>query len=140
MLELIATIVFLGSVFGIVFILLKKIPILAEMPSVVEGQKRESLVSRAKEGFKNLPLIRDIFSGILLQKTLSKIRVLTLKVESKTAAWLHKLRVKSQTEKEKVKDNYWTEVKNEVKNETKTESSALSIEKEEKKSNLNLPR
>lgn len=133
MLELIATIVFLGSVFGIVFILLKKIPILAEMPSLAEGQKRESLVSKIKEKFKNLPLIRDIFSGILLQKTLSKIRVLTLKVESKTAAWLQKLRVKSQTEKEKVKDNYWTEVKNEVKSETGKDSELPPSGNEEKK-------
>jgi len=137
MLELIAIIIFLGSVFGIALILMRKIPILAEMPQLAEGQKKESLASKIKNGFKNFPVIRDIYSGILLQKTLSKIRVLTLKVESKTAAWLQKIRVKSQTEKDKVKDNYWTEVKNEVKSETniqrKSDSQLPSSNNEEKK-------
>jgi len=137
MIELIATIVFLGSVFGMSFILLRKIPVLAEMPEVVEGQKKVSLSSKIKERFKNLPLIRDIFSGILLQKTLSKFRVLTLKVESKTATWLQKLRIKSQTEKDKVKDNYWTKVKNEVKSEAniqaKNDSQLPPSSNEEKK-------
>jgi len=133
MLELIATIVFLGSVLGIVFILMRKIPILAEMPEVTEGQKKESLPSKIKKRFKDLPLIRDIFSGILLQKTLSKIRVLTIKAESKTAAWLQKLRIKSQTEKGKAKDNYWTEVKNEVKSEEKNSSQVPPPGHQEKK-------
>jgi hypothetical protein len=73
----------------------------------------------------------------LLQKTLSKIRVLTLKLESKTASWLQKIRVKSQTDKAKAKDNYWTEVKNEVKNEadvqTKNDSKSLPSNNEKKK-------
>jgi hypothetical protein len=117
MLELIALIIFLGSVFGMASVLIKKIPILVEMPEVVEGQKKEGLTSKIKGGFKGLPLIRDIFSGIFLQKTLSKTRVLTLKIESKIAGWLQKLRVKSQTEKDTAKDNYWTEVKKEIKSE-----------------------
>ena len=137
MLELIAIIIFLGSVFGIAVILVRKIPILAEMPQVAEGHKKESFASKIKNGFKNFPVIRDIYSGILLQKTLSKFRVLTLKIESKTAAWLQKIRVKSQTEKDKVKDNYWTEVKNEVKSETniqrKSDSQLPSSNNEEKK-------
>jgi hypothetical protein len=135
--ELIAIIIFLGSVFGIAVILMKKIPILAEMPQVAEGQKKESFASKIKNGFKNFPVIRDIYSGILLQKILSKIRVLTLKVESKTAAWLQKIRVKSQGEKDKAKDNYWTEVKNEVKSEasiqTKNDLKSPPSDNEEKK-------
>jgi len=137
MLELIAIIIFLGSVFGIVVILMRKIPVLAEMPQVAEGQRKESFTSKIKTGFKNFPIIRDIYSGILLQKTLSKIRVLTLKLESKTAAWLQKIRVKSQTEKDKAKDNYWTEVKNEVKSEVnipaKNDSQLPSNNNEQKK-------
>jgi hypothetical protein len=137
MLELIAIIIFLGSVFGIIVILMRKIPILAEMPQVAEGQKKESFASKIKNGFKNFPVIRDIYSGILLQKTLSKFRVLTLKVESKTASWLQKIRVKSQTDKDKAKDNYWTEVKKEVKSEaniqTKNDSQLPPSNNEEKK-------
>jgi len=117
MIELIAIIVFLGSIFGIGFVLLKKIPILAEMPEIAEGQKKEGLIFKLKERCKSLPIIRDICSGILLQKTLSKIRVLTLKIETKTGSWLQKLRIKSQTEKTKENDGYWSEVKNEVKSE-----------------------
>jgi len=116
-LELIAIIIFLASAFGISFVLLKKIPVLAEMPEIAEGQKKESLILKLKEKCKTLPVIRDICSGILLQKTLSKIRVLTLKIENKTGSWLQKLRIKSQTEKTKENDSYWTEVKNEVKSE-----------------------
>jgi hypothetical protein len=134
MLELIALIIFLGSVFGMASMLAKKIPILAEMSELAEGHKKESLASKIKEGFKSLPLIRDIFSGIFLQKTLSKIRVLTLKIESKIAGWLQKLRVKSQTEKDNAKDNYWTEVKNEVKGEAKDDSQVRPSNNEEKKS------
>lgn len=133
MLELIAIIIFLGSVFGIVVILMKKIPVLTEMPQVAEGQRKESFASKIKTGFKNFPVIRDIYSGILLQKTLSKIRVLTLKVESKTAAWLQKIRIKSQTEKDKAKDNYWTEVKSEVNIQTKNDSQLPASNNEEKK-------
>jgi len=133
MLELIATIIFLGSVSGLAVILMRKIPILVEMPKLAEGQKKESFASKTKERFRGLPVIRDIYSGILLQKTLSKIRILTLKVESKTAAWLQKLRLKSQTDKDKAKDNYWTEVKNEVKSETKSDSSLPPSDSEEKK-------
>ncbi len=103
------------------------------MPQVSEGQKKESSLSKLKERFKNLPLIRDIFSGILLQKTLSKIRVLTLKIESKIAAWLQKLRMKSKTEKDKKKDNYWTEVKNEVKNNTNSNIQTSESNSEQKK-------
>jgi len=133
MLELIALIIFLGSVFGMASVLIKKIPILVEMPEVVEGQKKEGLASKIKGGFKGLPLIRDIFSGIFLQKTLSKTRVLTLKIESKIAGWLQKLRVKSQTEKDTAKDNYWTEVKKEIKSEVKDDFQVPPSNNEEKK-------
>ena len=117
MLTLIAIIIFLGSIFGIGIMIFKKIPVLAEMPEMAEGQKKESLIFKLKEKCKTLPVIRDICSGILLQKTLSKIRVLTLKIETKTGSWLQKLRIKSQTEKTKENDSYWSEVKNEVKSE-----------------------
>jgi hypothetical protein len=133
MLELIALIIFLGSVFGMASMLIKKIPLLAEMPELSEGQRKESLASKIKERFKGLPLIKDISSGIFLQKTLSKIRVLTLKLESKTANWLQKLRVKSQTEKDNAKDNYWTEVKKEVKSEAKDDLQVPPSDSEEKK-------
>jgi len=131
--ELIALIIFLGSVFGMASVLIKKIPILVEMPEVVEGQKKEGLASKIKGEFKGLPLIRDIFSGIFLQKTLSKTRVLTLKIESKIAGWLQKLRVKSQTEKDTAKDNYWTEVKKEIKSEVKDDFQVPPSNNEEKK-------
>lgn len=120
MIELIVIIVFLVSIFGIITIVFQKIPVLVEMPEVAEGQKKENLIFKLKEKCKNLPLIKDICSGIILQKALSKLSVLTLKIESKTSNWLQKLRIKSQTEKEKVNDNYWTEVKKEVKNDSQS--------------------
>ncbi len=116
MIELIAIIIFLGSVFALGAILHKKLPILVEMPQVSEGQKKQNFILKLRDRCKKLPVVRDVCSGIFLQKTLSKIRVLTLKIESKTSSWLQKLRIKTQIEKKKENDGYWSEVKNEVKN------------------------
>lgn len=120
MIELIAGIVFLGSIFGMGFILVKKMPVLVSLPEVSEGIVRENFILRLKGRIKNLPFIKSFSLELFLQKTLSKIRVLILKLENKIANLLQKLRKKSQENKTKENDNYWTKVKSSIDEDKKS--------------------
>ena len=52
---------------------------------------------------------------MLLQKVVSKARVLSLKADSKTFSWLKALREKNQ-QKKLDDENYWDDIKNSTKN------------------------
>lgn len=112
MLELIALVVFIGSLIGIVIIVLQKIPVLLELPetSPTPFNWKELLIK-----IKNLLPLRDFSFEIFLQKILSKIRILTLKTDSKTSNWLQKLRERTQKKKFGENDNYWEKVKKSTK-------------------------
>ena len=110
MIELIAKIILMGSIFGIGLILFRKIPVLLEMP--VDIQKTEKpFFSNLINKNKSFRMIKTISLENVLQKILSRIRILTLKVENKTSKWLQKLREKSQKKKEIENDNYWEELR-----------------------------
>ena len=104
MVQLIATIIFLGSVLGIVFILYKKIPVLVELPKngdhgLSKGKFILKIENRTKE-------IYALFSKqIILHKFLSWVKVMTLKAEIKIDTLLHRIRKKAQqTDKENGKN------------------------------------
>ena len=110
--NLIAIIVLLGSLLGMGIILYRKMPIFAEL-SKETAEEKENLFPRL-----NLDIIKRFFpvksfslEGFL-HKILSKIRVLALKIENKTATLLEKLRTKKREEKEGAVDNFWAELKN----------------------------
>ncbi len=110
MIEIIFIIVFLISLIGIGMILFQKIPFLLELPEdkSVEFNWKELLVKTKRVlPFKNFSLEK------YFQKVLSKIRILTLKIDNKTSSYLQKLREKTKKKqvKEKKNDNYWQEVK-----------------------------
>lgn len=111
MAELIATIIFFGSVLGMGVILARKIPILVTLPPKIKPQK-ESLFARLKDKIRILNPLKTFPSEIFLQKILSKIRVLTLKIDHLTGNWLLKLREKAKKKKEIENDKYWQELKN----------------------------
>jgi len=106
MLEIIFTIILFGSIFGMAVIIVRKVPTLSELsPQEVEEQ---GALGKLKEKIKNNGAFRSFSGELLLQKLLSKIRVLTLKTESKTSNWLMKLRQKN---KDKFSGDYWKKVK-----------------------------
>jgi len=108
MIELISGIIFLISTIIVGVIVLRKIPILKGMPEVVS---EKSLGAELGEKIKGAPGIKNISFEMMLHKTLSKVRILTLKTDSKTSTWLQQLREKSQKKKLGENENYWKEVK-----------------------------
>lgn len=113
MLELIATIILVGSLMGIAVILWRKLPLLNQLPTS-EVTTGPSLISKIKNKIHPVQLIKNLPMETFLQKVLSRFRVFTLKTEQKTALWLQKLREKSARKKKFENDNYWGKIKNEA--------------------------
>jgi len=121
MAELIAITILVFSLIGIGVILFRKIPALVELPERTEKTPKENLWLKLnwlklnwlklKERIRNTSVYKNFFSEIFLQKLLSKVRVLTLKIENKITFWLQKLREKSQKKKTEDEDNYWKKLK-----------------------------
>jgi len=133
MAELIAITILIFSLIGIGVILFRKIPVLAELPEIpsqIRLKKERFLFLRIKTKIKELPILKSFSGEIFLQKLLSRIRILTLKVDIKTFNWLKKLREKSQQKKE---DNYWEEIKKTVRERVKRQK------KIKKQNNSDLP-
>jgi len=110
MIELIFTIILVISLIGIGVILFRRMPDLVQLPDQpIEFQK--VMVLKIRQGVKRLPGIKDFSYEIYLQKVLSRIRVLTLKTDSKTSGWLERLRKKQNQENGNNNDKYWEELK-----------------------------
>ena len=112
MFELIFSIILICSLAGMGVIVFRKIPVLLELPETVPSQFnwKELLIK-----IKNLLPFKSFFFEVFLQKILSKIRILSLKTDSKTSSWLQKLREKKQRKKFGEDDNYWEKVKKSTK-------------------------
>ncbi|MDP2664025.1 MAG: hypothetical protein Q8P08_01130 [bacterium] len=108
MIELIALIVFFVSLAGILVVAFRKIPQLLELPEAgpltLDWKK---LRGRAK----GLPFLENLSFDLLLQKTLSKFKIITLKTENRTSNLLQRLREDSKKKKFGEDDNYWEEIK-----------------------------
>ncbi len=97
------------SVLGIVLILVKKIPVLVELPEASAPVLSNVFKERAER-------VAPDFSGFspekFLQKVLSKSKVFILRAEHKVDGQLRKLRRKNKSEKKDfVNDEYWDELK-----------------------------
>jgi hypothetical protein len=108
---LISAIVLAGSIFGILSVVFRKIPILTELPEVREGYLKEPVWTKIENRIKNSKHVKSFSFELFLQKLLSKIRVLTLKIESKTASQLQTLRQRAQRKNLLGEDNYWEKLK-----------------------------
>ncbi len=121
--EIAAIIILFSSLIGIGVILFRKIPVLAELPdykpSNVVMSSPVKWYKNLKEKVKNISFFKSFSSGVFLQKILSKIRILSLKVENKIAFWLQKLRERSLKKKNLENDNYWEELKKPTNKEDK---------------------
>ena len=112
MANLIALIIFFISLTGILIIIFRKISVLAELlpqeienPGIFKKVKNKIRINEFTKAFSS--------KEILLQKILSKFKILTLKTENKTSNWLTKLRQRSLKKKDKKEftGNYWKKLK-----------------------------
>jgi hypothetical protein len=110
--EIIASIVLIGSLFGAGTIVYRKADLINERTASCSFY---SFLKNCLVKIKNLPLIRNLSFDLFLQKILSRIRVLTLKTDSKTSNWLQRLREKSCRKKVEEEDDYWSKVKDSTK-------------------------
>jgi len=108
--EQVTQIILVFSGLGLLVLVCRKIPALLAVPQAKTEEKKESFVLRfGKVIFKYNPL-KHLSYEIFLQKLLTKIRILTLKTDSKTHGWLQQLREKTQN-KFKQGNSYWEEIK-----------------------------
>jgi len=108
LLYLISLAILIGCFIGMMVIILRKLPILADLAPDIA---KPGILDKAKIGANK---IKDKFSfEIFLQKFLSKVRILTLKMENKIGTWLGKLRQRMLKKKNSHSDNYWREIKGE---------------------------
>ena len=110
MVELISIVVLVLSLAGMAMILWRKMPVLGKLPER-DFAFGNSLANGVKAGLKRMPVIKGFSYELYLQKALSKIRVLTLKTESKTGSWLERLRQKNCKKNHTSNDNYWDTLK-----------------------------
>jgi hypothetical protein len=120
MAELIAIIILFSGFIGIGIILFRKIPVLAQLPEVPTSFDFKTKIQKIAEKIKNSKYLKTPPFEILLQKVLSKVRILTFKIENKTGSLLQKLREKS--EKKKENDQYWRKLKKSIKEDKSEEN------------------
>lgn len=124
--ELFAQIVLFISFCGLLGIIAKKIPVLKEVDTI-SLPKKESPISKIKIKFNNLSELNPVKLTSLnafAQKVLSKIRILSLKIDNKISNWLENLRQKRIKETKNIKkfenkiqkdntqkNDYWDEIK-----------------------------
>lgn len=96
MVQIIAFIIFIISLFVIGLVLYKKVPILVELPqNGYHGFKKPELVKETEKKIKDI-YFHFFEKQVLLQKVLSKFRVLILKTERIIDNLLHGIRKKAQ--------------------------------------------
>lgn len=122
MVELIASIVFIGSIAGIGIIAARRMPQAMREAQLSPEAKLLNFRDAAKNWFavrlKNNRYLKD-FSWIdFVQKRLLKVRVLVMKAENKINEYTVKLRERAENQKKKEEallDNYWHDLRTIVK-------------------------
>ena len=111
MVELIVTIILFIGFIGMGVILFRRIPVLAELslPEI----KKPGVLEKLREKIKNNGTLKPISGELLLQRILSKIRILTLRTDKKTNTWLKKLQQRSLKKKSKFSNDYWKKIRRE---------------------------
>lgn len=93
---------------GMLFIILRKAPVLASLTH--EEIEKNRILNSIKKKIKDKTL-KDFSSELLLHKLLSKTRVLVLKTEHKLSCWLSQLRQKSANKGCFPDKEYWKKLK-----------------------------
>ena len=109
--EVIALIVAIVSFLILVFFVFKKIPKIKEAPEAEAIFLKKELKEKIKSKTKKATKESANFLEALLHKFLSKVRILSLRVDKKLSDWILKLRERS---KKKKIDSYWSEIKESI--------------------------
>ena len=100
--ELISIIVLIVSFLGMAFLVTRKIPKIVELPDNPNFIPGKELSDRLKKKTKDVIKKRHFNIQIFLQKTLSRIRILILKLDNKVAKLSQKLKQKTRETKESI--------------------------------------
>lgn len=104
MTQLIVSAIFIFSISGIIYIILKKIPILSELPeNGYHGFKKPEFILNVENKIKENHF-RFFTKQVLLQRLLSKLRIIILKIEKRIDIILGGIRKKSQELDKKIKN------------------------------------
>jgi hypothetical protein len=119
MADLIALILLLGSLFGIIAMISRKMPLLDQIARE-NPVKKTGLLEMAGNWVvlkaDGIPVLRDFSHYVFLQKILSKIRIMTLKIEAKIGNYLQSLRERSlKKHQESASDGYWEDLRSLIK-------------------------
>lgn len=109
--ELIILIVFWGSLLGMGFMIFNKITAIKQLPEKYSLITFQTLFSFSQNKISQVNPLKDFSKEIFLQKILSRVRVVNLKVEHHTSKHLQLLRQKAQKNKPSKGDSYWTKIK-----------------------------
>jgi hypothetical protein len=108
--EIIFLLISIIGFLGLMTVILKKLPDLASLN--VKPRDRQMIF------FQNIKMIlsgngnsKPFFGAVLLQKILSKIRIIVLKIECKIGERLENLRLQTNQKKKDFSDNYWRHLK-----------------------------
>ncbi|MBI1971579.1 MAG: hypothetical protein HYS52_01915 [Candidatus Wildermuthbacteria bacterium] len=105
----IALALFAGSILGLLYFSIQKIPLLLGLAS-----ERQEFLRGVRGRIANGKIAKFVSSPeMFLQALLSKIRIFALKIEGKSADWLMRLRKKSQEKNgaQKFSETYWDKLK-----------------------------
>jgi len=95
MIELIATIIFIISIGGILFILSRKIPVLVSLPQELPGEVKKNKIFVII--YDKINKVLDSFKKqIFLHKLLTKFKIIILRIENRIDILLHKIRKRTQ--------------------------------------------
>ena len=112
MAESISVVTLLIGLLGMTVILLRKAPVLAQLPDSSAGN---SWVFRIKGLIHCCPYIKKFSYELFLQKSLSRARILILKIENKITGLLERTRQqssqKNNSNHESRNDGYWEELR-----------------------------
>lgn len=110
MIASIATIILFIGFIGMGIIVIKKIPVLVGLPEA--EIKRPRIFRKLGHKIKSNGTVKSFSSKeLLLQKVLSKFRILVLKTDKKTSNLLVKLRQKSIENRKKFSEDYWKRIR-----------------------------
>lgn len=112
--DLIALIVLVLSFSGLAILVSRKVPELKAMPEPEVVFLKKELRKKIKDKTKEVLKERSNSLESFLHKLLSKVRILSLKVDKKVSDWIVRLRRRS-VERGKGIDTYWKEIKASVK-------------------------
>ncbi len=111
MVILINKIILILSFGGICAILIRKIPILLELPKETTKEKEEVFIIK-KIGKKIVEKIKNFSWRKILEKFLWKLKIYILKIENFISILLKRLKKENKKEKEQLEeDDYWDKIK-----------------------------